>query len=69
MLTWHNIRTIVRKSFLYFLTNDDRRAQPSTLIFLYNTVLNDDLNVVLVLSCNVDLAQQWKHCKKSFLYI
>ena len=35
----------------------------------FNTVLNDNSNVVLVLNCNVDLAQHSKHGKKSFLYI
>ena len=29
----------------------------------HNTVLNDKPNVVLVLICNVDLAQHSKHCK------
>ena len=35
----------------------------------YNTVFNDKRNVVLVLSCNADLAQHLIHCKKSLLYI
>ena len=35
----------------------------------YNTVLNDKLNDVLVLSCNADVAKYLIHCKKSFLYI
>ena len=35
----------------------------------YNIVFNDTSNVVLVLSCNDDLAQHLIHCKKSFLYI
>ena len=35
---------------------------------LYNTVLNDNSNVVLVLICNVDLTKHSKHCKKGFLY-
>jgi len=34
----------------------------------YNTGLNDKPNVVLVLTCNVDLAQRSNHCKKSVLY-
>ena len=66
MLTWHNIRIIVRKVSYMF---DEWWWARSAIIIRIILFLYDKSNVVLVLSCNADLAQHSNHCKKSFLYI
>jgi len=66
MLTWHSIRNIVRKVFYIFYEWWWARSAINIGIILF---LNDKSNVVLVLSCNADLAQHLNHCKKNVLYI
>jgi len=66
MLTWHNIQIIVRKVSYIFDEWWSARSVISIRIILF---LNDKSNVVLVLSCNADMAQHFNHCKKSVLYI
>ena len=66
MLTCCNIRNIVRKVSYIFNERWSARTSINIRIILF---LNDERNVVLVLICNVDLAQHTYRCKKSFLYI
>jgi len=66
MLTWYNIRIIVRKVSYIF---DDCWSARSAINISIILFLNDKSNVVLVLSCSADLAQHLIHCKKSILYI
>jgi len=66
MLTCYNIRIIVRKVSYIFGECWSARWAINIRIILF---LIDKSNVVLVLSCNADLAQHLNHCKKSVLYI
>jgi len=66
MLTWHNIQIIVRKISSIF---DEWWSARSAINIRIILISNDKSNVVLVLSCNADLAQHSKPCKKSFLFI
>jgi len=66
MLTWHNIRVIVRTVLYIF---DEWWSARSAIIIRIKLISNDKSNVVLVFSCNAYLAQHSKHCKRSFLYL
>jgi len=65
MLTWHTIWIIVRKVSYIF---DEWWSARSSINMRIKLFLNAKPNAVLVLTCNVDLAQHSNHCKKSFLY-
>jgi len=66
MLTWYNIRIIVRNVSYIF---DEWWSARSAINIRIKLFLNDKSNVVLVLIWNADLLQHSKHCEKSFLYI
>jgi len=66
MLTWYNIRIIVRKVSYIF---DEWWSTRSAINIRIRLFLNDKSNVVLVLSCNSDLAQHLNYCKKIHPYI